>query len=274
MAPYRKGKGQEVFAVQAINSATSPTRFRKAGRPSSSMMTEHQFIFERSDPMNPVVTSTVAIDGGVPLLRRIGRKLGGRIAEPLLFTVLILALVWALSLAYLNHSFSGMISAAELDAVKSVQTAEKLTRRALSDVDRLIGAVRERYARSGDMQSSLTAHQDGRLSNGRVIEIGATDQRGILAARTNLTDPQEQADLSGRPYVRTHINGGSDRLFISAPVQDQGSGTWIIWFSRPYRDRQGAFEGVILVALDAASLDLADTERTPGEQTVLITAEN
>jgi diguanylate cyclase (GGDEF)-like protein len=91
------------------------------------------------------------------------------------------------------------------------------------------------------------AHMVERLNrelHGRVIlAITVTDARGRLVYANSAVPAR--LDLSGRDYVRYHLEGHGDSLFVSRPLVGQVSNAWLVQFSRPVHDAQGRLDGVI-----------------------------
>jgi diguanylate cyclase (GGDEF)-like protein len=80
--------------------------------------------------------------------------------------------------------------------------------------------------------------------HGRVIlAIALTDAQGRLVYAS--AGAPEGRDLSDRDYVRYHLDGHGDSLFVSRPLVGRMSGQWRVQFSRPVTDAQGRLAGVI-----------------------------
>lgn len=75
------------------------------------------------------------------------------------------------------------------------------------------------------------------------------DDHGKLVAHSqsnNLND----VDLTNRDYFQYHRDNQGTGLFISRPYKSMIDGVWRFSFSRPLRDSQGHFSGVIAVGFD------------------------
>jgi diguanylate cyclase (GGDEF)-like protein len=84
--------------------------------------------------------------------------------------------------------------------------------------------------------------------HGRVIlAIGVTDARGHLVYASSAAP--SGMDLSDRDYVRHHLEGHGDDLFVSAPLVGRVSGKWVVQFSRPVFDDRGRLDGVITASV-------------------------
>ncbi|MGZ5199413.1 MAG: diguanylate cyclase domain-containing protein [Telluria sp.] len=84
--------------------------------------------------------------------------------------------------------------------------------------------------------------------HGRVIlAIALTDARGRLVYASGAAPAS--MDLSDRDYVRYHLDGHGDSLFVSRPLVGRVSGQWRVQFSRPMLDAHGRLAGVITAAV-------------------------
>ncbi|MFO0990163.1 MAG: ATP-binding protein [Alphaproteobacteria bacterium] len=165
--------------------------------------------------------------------------------------VLVTAVVWTAIIA--------LLASIERQAVQG-------TRHDLANLARLFDEHVSRLVRSTDvamvaMRRTLEGDAAGfRLEawlaqNAGLIEdlpqIGVIDARGILVA-TSVGPLPARIDLSDREHFRVHAEaGGADRLFVSKPVLGRASGKYTIQLTRPYRDKDGRFAGVIVFSLDA-----------------------
>ena len=86
-----------------------------------------------------------------------------------------------------------------------------------------------------------------------IVQIAVTDKNGMLVA-SNLAQPGPQkVDLSDREHVRVHMTGGlGEQLFISKPVFGRVSKAWTVQFTRPLKDLQGRFAGVVVASYSIA----------------------
>ena len=100
-----------------------------------------------------------------------------------------------------------------------------------------------------------------------VPQIGIIDKNGIYTM-SSIPGATLGIDLSDREHFRVHKDGAGDFLFVSQPVLGRASGRWTIQLTRPVRDGEGNFDGVIVFSLDTEyfarfyeSIDIGSTGR-------------
>lgn len=129
---------------------------------------------------------------------------------------------------------------------------EQNTERTASEIDRIIRYLRASYERNGFKADWPTLVQEEFTANRRTVQIAIMDASGMMITSSKMLRPERQVDLSDREHFRIHANAKQfvDRLFISKPVLGRASNKWSVQFTRPYRNREGHFAGVIVVSLD------------------------
>lgn len=129
---------------------------------------------------------------------------------------------------------------------------EQSTERTASEIDRIIRYLRASYERSDFHADWPTLVQEEFTINRRTVQIAVTDATGMMITSSKMLRPEKPIDLSDREHYLFHANVGYylDQLFISRPVFGRASNQWSVQFTRPYRDENGKFAGVIVVSLD------------------------
>jgi signal transduction histidine kinase len=81
-----------------------------------------------------------------------------------------------------------------------------------------------------------------------VIGPAIIDRNGTLVASARV-DPVPKISLKERNIFRAHAeNPGESRVYISVPTRGDLTNEWSIQFSRPLRDGDGAFNGVVVAS--------------------------
>jgi diguanylate cyclase (GGDEF)-like protein/PAS domain S-box-containing protein len=107
--------------------------------------------------------------------------------------------------------------------------------------------------------------------HGRVIlAIALTDARGRLVYASGKAP--KGMDLSDRDYVRYHLEGHEDSLFVSRPLVGRVSGQWRVQFSRPVLDAKGRLTGVITASVSPSYFKrfYMDIDLGPGTSIALV----
>ncbi len=80
-------------------------------------------------------------------------------------------------------------------------------------------------------------------------QIGIINRSGILTHTTGQNTAK--IDLSDRTHFTVQRDaGGADNLYISIPVLGRASGAWTIQLTRPLRQDDGSFDGIVVFFLD------------------------
>jgi len=124
-----------------------------------------------------------------------------------------------------------------------------------TDIDLRLRRCRARWVQDPNHFAGAIALERALAPDPSVLQIAVIDREGRLAfsdpAQAGGREPSGSGD-----YFRIHKEGGSDRLFISAPGAggDRATGTDSIRFSRPIRNGDGEFLGVIVLLISAQEL--------------------
>jgi hypothetical protein len=120
--------------------------------------------------------------------------------------------------------------------------------RMIDGADQLLKVLRNARAHDPEAFDLAKLVPANDILNGLTLQIAMTDRDGIMTA-SNLP-LVGRVDLSDREHIKVHFNTTKDELFISKPVLGRVSNKWSIQFSRKVFDRNGAFDGVIVMSLD------------------------
>ena len=103
---------------------------------------------------------------------------------------------------------------------------------------------------------AIQAHIKGIVAGGRfgILQVGVTDRYGVGVWSTG--ENAVGVSVADREYVRAHLDGAANGLFVSQPLLGRSTGRWGIQVSRPVRDLWGRLVGVGVVSLDPVALSL------------------
>jgi len=122
--------------------------------------------------------------------------------------------------------------------------------RSIGEVDKTLFYLRRIIeARLGTVDfHSLVSSSD--ILSEIVVQVAVIDAKGVMRASSAGPQPAKPIDLSDREHYKVHVGKTTDELFISKPVIGRASGKWSVQFTRSFRDKDGAFAGVIVASLN------------------------
>jgi signal transduction histidine kinase/DNA-binding NarL/FixJ family response regulator len=173
-----------------------------------------------------------------------------RVAEPaVLFPViatLLLTAIWVSTLGLSKLKYSDAEHAASVSSRELVGTYDAQVASALHEIDQSLNLVK--YWREGDRKrGSLAELKDqGLLPPDLIFSVSITDRRGTITDSTRA--PQKQ-DVANEDYFRKQRD--SDSFFVGLPARDTAVDN-NLYFSRRVNASDGAFDGVVVVAVDAS----------------------
>jgi len=173
-----------------------------------------------------------------------------RIAEPaVLFPVvaiLLLTAIWVSTLGLIRLKYSDAEHAASVSSRELLDTYDAQAARALHEIDQTLNLVK--YWHEGDRKrGSLAELKDkGLLPPDLLFGVSIADRHGTITDSTRA--PQKQ-DVANEDYFRKQRD--SDSFFVGQPARDTAVDDKL-YFSRRVNAADGAFDGVVVVAVAAA----------------------
>ena len=172
------------------------------------------------------------------------------------------------------------LQAAEREALQKAGAEGRNLARSLAEhvgssvraLDLVLLHLREEWIEAGATHfSDAVAEQRKHLEPEFIIpQVTAIAANGRVAY-SNLPGWQG-VDLSDRQHFKVHKETGTDALHISEPVLGRVSKLWTIQFTRPIRDRQQRFAGVMVLSVPPPALERVynDIELDAGARIVLV----
>ncbi len=168
------------------------------------------------------------------------------------------------------------------DAARELRTLDLLlaaeTARSFQSVEIVLDNVAEQVTAEGDPtpeqlveRASTRAVHD--LLRARVADVPQLDAVTIIGADGKLINfsrswPIPDVHLDDRDYFRA-LKGSRDKLFLSEPVKNRGSGTPTIYLARRLAAPDGSFLGLALGAVELSSFDRLYASLELGEGNVV-----
>ena len=168
---------------------------------------------------------------------------------------LILGVIWIGIMLQLRDMQVQVTRGVERDTANLVRSVEQHIIRTLGSVDQALRFVQVAW-RQDPAGFDLLRWTDAFLADsGPAVQMALIGANGLLrASGINGANSTAPVDLSDREHFRVHVGTGEDRLFISRPVMGRVSRRQTIQLTRPLRDADGVFGGVIVISIDPAML--------------------
>jgi two-component system, NtrC family, sensor kinase len=173
-----------------------------------------------------------------------------RVAEPaILFPVtaiLLLTAIWASTLGLIKLKHSDAEHAASVSSRELLGTYEAQVARALHEIDQSMNLVK--YWHEGGREHGALAElrDNGLLPPDLLFGVSIANRQGTVTDSTRATQGH---DVANEDYFRKQRE--SDRFFVGQPPRDSAVDK-NLYFSRRMNAADGAFDGVVVVAVDAA----------------------
>jgi signal transduction histidine kinase/response regulator of citrate/malate metabolism len=165
-----------------------------------------------------------------------------------LLTVGAITVIWCVLWLHLRQEYRQ----AEADAVRDIaalaRAFEEHIVHDIEAIDQTLLFLRDTYARDPVGFQLPDWTRAGTFRNALKPQMSIVGPDGILL-QMNLGDERKRIDLSDREHIRVHMEGTTDRLFISKPVVGRATGQLSIQFTRRIEAKDGRFLGVADVGL-------------------------
>jgi diguanylate cyclase (GGDEF)-like protein len=176
--------------------------------------------------------------------RRLGRTTEPQVLFPLI-AVLLLAVIWGITLYLLKVRHADAEHAAAVLSRELLSTYEAQVVRSVGDIDQALNLVKfwpDRHA-GGHMVADLK--DKGLLPPDLVFTVTIVDRDGVVVESSR---PTEQRDVADQDAFRKPREGD---IFFVGQLPRGPTGEAKLQFSRRLNAPNGAFDGVVIVAVDA-----------------------
>jgi len=145
-------------------------------------------------------------------------------------------------IARVRHAAAEQAAAAS--SAELLDTYEAQVVRALGDIDQTMHLVKFWHERGSGRRGLAELKDHGLLPSDLLFVVSVSDAAGIIVESTR---PLHEESVAGRDYFRQQL--GEETFFVGQGAGDAGAQ---IHFSRRLNGSGGAFDGVVIVAVDAA----------------------
>lgn len=174
-------------------------------------------------------------------------------------TALLLALMVGVNVLLLGNLREATLHSAERDLVRHSLTLAEQADRAFKSLDLVLFSVEdyiERISPSDDIAASTAVRgremhdflKDKLIGLPQVEAISLVDAQGKLLTFSRFF-PTPDINVSDRDYFKALSRDDGPITYISAPVQNRGTGTWNLYMARRITTSTGAFKGLVLGAM-------------------------
>lgn len=166
------------------------------------------------------------------------------------FLALVLPIIWG-GTAFERHQLEAI---AQRESGRELQNlahafAEEVNA-TVSTIDMSLLHLRSHWAGNHDEFAQMVERLNRELHGRVILAISVADAQGRLAFTS--ADVKPGMDLSQRDFVRYHLEGHGDTLFVSYPQFAPVAGKWLVEFSRPMFDARQRLQGVIIASVEAS----------------------
>jgi len=167
-------------------------------------------------------------------------------ALPLLFALLLVALLWGALDTILAHEEEGEIEHGYRQLEYLRRTYQEHSHNTLASADQLLRLLKAEFEERPEAREFTEFRRA--LENSSIFA-----QLGIIGADGTLlwsNVPFKRVNLSDREHFRVHVAQDSGNVFVSKPVLGRASGKWSIQLTRRLNRRDGSFAGVAVASVD------------------------
>ena len=203
------------------------------------------------------------------LLRWLGRGLETHVALPL-FALLLVAILWPLTLQFIDAERRAAGIAAEAATRERLDTYEAQMARSLNGIDQTLKVLKYAVELKGAQGALPALREQGLLPPGLVFVVAIADSRGRVVARNPDDGAAEGAlDVSNAAYFLYHRDNDDGQPFVGTTVGDAVKPAPHLHFTRRIDDHAGRFAGIAIVEVEPDYFTSAYEHARDGEHGLL-----
>ena len=183
-----------------------------------------------------------------------------------LFTVVLLAVVWATTLHFIDSEAAAARDMAAESASELIATYEAQVARSINGIEQTLKVLKYSAERQGARGALPELQAHGLLPSGLVFIVSIVDAQGDTVA----SNPNARhINVAQQEYFRFHREHRSNYTFVAQAMRDEANQDWHLHFTRRLDDAQGEFAGVVIVEVDPAYFTSGYERSRLGEQGML-----
>lgn len=185
-------------------------------------------------------------------------RLSRLVLLPLCMVVLIFAIVGT-NLLFLKNSRDSTLKDAQTDLARYTLTLSEQADRSFKSLDLVLSSVGDYLGRRGgnDAESYhriVDNYETYLFLKEKISGLPQVDAVTMIDANGKLLNfsrywPIPEVNVSDRDYFKALKADPNLETFVSVPVPNRGTGTWVIYLARRLNDPNGEFMGLILGAI-------------------------
>lgn len=174
-------------------------------------------------------------------------------------TALLLALMVSVNVVLLGNLRQATLHSAERDLVRHSLTLAEQADRAFKSLDLVLFSIEDyidRLVPDDDMThaSVVRGREMHEFLKDKLIGLPQVEAITVIDAQGKLLNfsryfPIPEVNVSDRDYYKALNQDDSPITYISAPVQNRGTGTWNLYMARRINTSTGGFKGMVLGAM-------------------------
>ncbi|MTW13372.1 EAL domain-containing protein [Pseudoduganella eburnea] len=183
-----------------------------------------------------------------------------------LFTVVLLAVVWATTLHFIDSEAAASRDMTAESASELIATYEAQVARSINGIEQTLKVLKYSAERLGARGALPELQANGLLPSGLVFVVSIVDAQGDTVASNPAARP---INVARQDYFRFHQQNRSSYTFISQAMRDEANDDWHLHFTRRLDDKHGEFAGVVVVEVEPAYFTSGYERSRLGEQGML-----
>ena len=196
------------------------------------------------------------------ILRRLYRVTEPQVLFPLI-AALLLAAVWGATFRVVGIEQSAAAHAAALSSRELLDTYEAQVVRALREIDQTLNLVKYWYEHENERHTLAELNDNGLLPPDLIFEVSIANREGVIVDSTR---PPQRRNVADRDYFQAQRDEGT---YFIGQLPRGPTGEAKLPFSHRLVAANGEFDGVVIVAVDAAYFVSGYEQAKLGERGVL-----
>lgn len=178
--------------------------------------------------------------------------------------------MWAGTAVFLAQEQRSVVAEAQMRRHNLARSLAEYEASSIRAIDLSLVFLRDLWQRDPADFRNAVGRYERLMRNEKVIQVAVVDAAGWLVY-SHLPQPST-INFSDRAYFEVHRTRPQDAIYVSEPVFGRVTNQWAIQFSRPIRDAEGRFAGLIVMAVPPPALEEVYKDIEVGEQGVVTLA--